>query len=100
MPFPFQPQHAVPRWLHAVAAEDIEVDRRLRARRYQDLDRWRGWTGFRFTQEQRGWAEIDGKAGHHRTVVDITTVAEQLDVGPHPYRVSMEPIGLAAKTDG
>ncbi len=100
MPLPFQSQYAVPRRLDAVAAEDIEVDRRLGPRRDQDLDRWRGRTGCRFTQQQRGWAEIDGKAGHHRTVVDVATVAEQLDVGPHRQRVSVEPVGFTAKIDG
>src|SRR3954464_13274216 len=86
MPLPFQSQHPVPGRLDAVAAEHIEVDGGLCPRRDQDLDRWRGWTGRRFAQQQRGWAEIDGEAGHHRTVVDIATVAEQLDVGPHGQR--------------
>ena len=97
MPLPFQSQDAVPRRLDAMAAEDIEVDRGLRPRRDQDLDRGRGRTERRFTQQQRGWAEIDGKTSHHRTVVDVAAVAEQLDVRPHRQRVSVEPVGLCRR---
>src|SRR5215213_5264882 len=100
MALPLQSQYAVSRRLDAVAAEHIEVDRGLCPCRDQDLDRRRRGTGRGFAQQQRGWAKIDGEAGHHGPVVDVATVAEELDVGAHWQRVSMELVGLSAKIDG
>src|SRR5215204_4711244 len=100
MPLPFQSQYAVPGRLDTMAAEHIEVDRGLCTRRDQDFDLGRGRTSRRFAQQQRGWAKIDGETSHHRTVVDVTTVTEQLDVGLHRQWISVEPVGFAAEIDG
>ena len=82
MSLALQAEHAVPRRIDAVAAEDVQIDGVSARVVTRTSTGGAGWPASGSQRRSAVGPRSTVETGHHRAVVDVVTVAEQLDVGP------------------